>query len=749
MNRLAIVGHSVQRIDAKSKTTGKAVYANDLHFHDMIFGKVLRSPYPRAKILKIDISRAAPTAGVTVLTHRDIPGKNAMGPMIADQPILAGAEVNFYGEAVALAGAQTEAAAEEILDLIQVEYEPLEAVFDPMAAQNEGAPVIHAGGNLADYIKIRKGNIVKGFAESDIIVEGEYRTQRVEHAYLEPEAAVAKMEGDGNITVWAGTQHTHFDRRAIASMLGLSQNRVRIIQTVTGGAFGGKIWSLCPCYAALLAFKTGQPAKVVYARDESILTTTKRHPYIIHYKTGANRDGRIKAIEVTMTSDTGPYMVVGKGVLARSVIQAAGPYDIPHVKIDGYVVYTNNPNCGAMRGYGGPQVALAHERQMDELARQLNMDSIELREKNILRVGSSTATGQILEDSVGMPEVLKTVRAVVDSIKSQTSAGTPGKMRGVGVGLAYHGIGSTRGGSQGTAYVNLLMDGSATVICGSVDIGQGSDTIFAQIAAEELGVPLENIRVMTTDSDMTPDCESTSGSRVTYISGKAVQLAARNVKATLFKKASIHLNVPLEKMVLKNGMVFVDGNPENKISVAHILKENYMQGISGVGDFIPRTTSLDPECGLGSPCGTYAYAGGVAGVEVDTETGKITVDKLVNIVDVGKAIHPQSVEGQIHGGTSMGIGYALLEEIKIAAGVITNPNFIDYKIPTSMDAGVLSARIVEAEEPIGPFSAKGFSEVTVTPVAAAILNAIRDAVGLKITDLPASQERILEMLKCK
>ncbi|MEW6674285.1 MAG: xanthine dehydrogenase family protein molybdopterin-binding subunit [Thermodesulfobacteriota bacterium] len=749
MKNLAVIGRSVPRVDAKSKTTGEAVYASDLRFSHMIFGKVLRCPYPRAKILKIDTRRAAAKTGITVLTCRDIPGKSTMGPMIADQPILADAEVNLYGEAVALAGASTEAAAEEALDLIRVAYEPVEAVFDPIAAQNEGAPVIHAGGNLADQFKIRKGDVLKGFAESDIVIEGEYRTQRVEHAYLEPEAAVARMEADGNITVWAGTQHTHFDRRAIAAMLGLSQNRVRVIQTVTGGAFGGKIWSLCPCYAALLAFKTGRPAKVVYTREESIRTTTKRHPYVIRYKTGATREGRLKAIEVKLTSDTGPYMVVGKGVLARSVIQAAGPYDIPHVKIDGYVVYTNNPNGGAMRGYGGPQVALAHERQMDELARRLGMDPIEIREKNILRIGSATATGQLLEHSVGMPAVLATAREVVDSIRAEKPTEIPGKKRGVGIGLAFHGIGSTRGGSQGTAYVNLLMDGSATVICGSVDIGQGSDTIFAQIAAEELGVSPDKIRVMTSDSDMTPDCESTSGSRVTYISGKAVQLASQKAKAALFEKASAQLDAPPEMLALRNGVVFVEGHPEIQVSVSQVLKANYMQGISGAGDFIPRTVSLDPECGLGSPCGTYAYAGGVAEVEVDTETGKITVDKLVNIVDVGKAIHPQNVEGQIHGGISMGIGYALLEEIKTEAGVISNADLIDYKIPTSLDAGVLSARIVEEEEPSGPFAAKGFSEVTVTPVAAAILNAVRDAVGLRLTELPAGQERILEMLKSK
>jgi len=747
MNDLAVVGRSVGRIDAGGKVAGQAVYASDLSFRNMIFGKVLRCPHPRARILRIDTSEAESESVTTVLTHRDIPGRNAIGPMIADQPLLAGEEVNFHGEAVALIGASSEEAAEAARDRIRVDYQVLAAVLDPLAAQQEDAPVIHAGGNLADCARIRKGDVEKGFTQSDIIVETLYRTQRVEHAYLEPEAAVAKKEADGSITVWACTQHTHFDRRAVAAMLGISQNRVRIVQTTTGGAFGGKIWSLCPCYAALLAFKTGRPAKVVYCRDESILATTKRHPYIIRYKSGATRDGRLKAVEVQLTSDTGPYLVVGKGVLARSVIQAAGPYDIPNVNIEGCVVYTNNPSGGAMRGYGGPQVALAHERQMDELARRLNIDPIELRAKNILRSGSHTATGQLLEHSVGMPAVLAATRETVAALRRPQLPASPQRRRGIGIGLAFHGIGSTRGGSQGSATVRLLPDGSATVICGSVDIGQGSDTVLAQIAAEELGLALEKVRVLTNDSDATPDCESTSGSRVTYISGKAVQIAAQNARAALIEKAADYMDAPPELLTLRNGMVAVSGSPAGEISVAQVLKANYMQGITGWGEFIPRTVSLDPECGLGSPCGTYAFAAAVAQVEVDLETGKIKLEKTYNIVDVGKAINPQSAEGQIEGGGAMAIGYALLEEIKTQAGVIANANFIDYKIPTSLDVGTLTAHIVEAAEPSGPFGAKGFSEVTVTPVAAAILNAIRQAVGLRLAELPVNPERVLAGLR--
>ena len=747
MKNRGVIGGNVVRVDAPGKVTGKATYANDLHFSNMIFGKILRSNTPRARLKRIDTSKVINLPGIIILTAKDIPGRNAAGPIIADQPILADKEINYVGEAVVLVGADSEESAEEALDMIKIEYEPLEAVLDPIEAMEEGAPEIHEGGNVASHVKIRKGDVESGFRESDIIIEGVYRTQRVEHAYLEPEAAVAKVEADGRITVWTCTQHTHYDRRTIAGMLGISQNRVRIVQTVTGGGFGGKIWNLCQCYAALLAFKTGRPAKVIYARDESILTTTKRHPYIIEYKTGATKEGKVVAAEVKIISDTGAYMVVGKGVLARSVIQASGPYSIPNVKVDGFVVYTNNPICGAMRGYGGPQVQVAHESQMDELAKRLKMDPIELRSINALEVGCTTATGQLLEHSVGIKKVLSQAKQVVEAIKKQSHRDVPFKKRGIGVGLGWHGIGSTRGGSQSTAFVNLLPDGSASVICGSVDVGQGSDTIMAQIAAEALGVSMEKIRVITTDTDVTPDCESSSASRVTYISGKAVQLAAKKAKEVLFKKVSEHLDANPEELCLRDGIIYAEQHPERRITVANALRMYSMQGVSAVGSFVPETIPLDTETGQGSPCATYAFAGSVAEVEVDARTGLVEVLKLVSIVDVGKAINPLSVEGQIEGGASMGIGYALMEEIKTQEGVTKNTSFSDYVIPTAMDIRDMESIIIEESEPTGPHGAKGFSEVAVTPIAGAILNGIRNAIGIRIAEIPATPEKVLSVIR--
>ncbi|UCG66735.1 MAG: xanthine dehydrogenase family protein [Deltaproteobacteria bacterium] len=740
MRQVEVVGRNVARIDAQSKVAGKAIYANDLNFNNMIYGKVLRSPLPRARIKGIDISEVKNLPGITILMGKDIPGRNAVGVMIADQPVLADEEVKYVGEGVVLVGGNSEQAAEDAIELIKVDYEPLEPILDPLEATAKDAPTIHEGGNVAAHAKIRKGNVEKGFEAADVIVEEAYKTTWVEHAYMEPETAVAKMETDGRITVWACTQHTHYDRRAISAVLGISQNRVRIVQTVTGGGFGGKIWSLCQYYSALLAFKTGRPSKVLYTRDESILATTKRHPYTIEYKTGATKEGKLVAVEVKIISDTGPYMVAGSSVLARSVIQASGPYNIPNVKIDGLAVYTNNPVCGAMRGYGGPQVAVAHESQMDKLARRLEIDPIQLRLKNSLDVGSTTATGQRLEHSVGIHKVLLEAKKVVESLKKQPHRGRFFKKRGIGVGVGFHGIGSTRGGSQSTAFVNLLPDGSATVICGSVDIGQGSDTIMAQIAAEELGVSVEKVRVTTTDTDMTPDCESTSGSRVTYISGKAVQLAAQKTKDILFQKASGHLDVDPEELFLQDGTIYVRENPQKKIDVWQSMKLNNMQGVSAVASFLPDTVALDPETGHGSPCATYAFAGCVAEVQVDSATGQVEVLKLVSIADVGKAINPVSVEGQIEGGASMGIGYALMEEIKTQEGATKNTSFTDYVMPTAMDIQDMESIIIEESEPTGPYGAKGFSEVAVTPIAGAILNAIRNAICVQIAEVPATPE---------
>jgi CO/xanthine dehydrogenase Mo-binding subunit len=747
MGNHAIVGKSIARIDALGKVTGAAKYADDLKFENMLHAKALRSPFPRAKIKDIDLSHVRRVPGIVILTAEDVPGENSVGAMIKDQPILAQKEVNFVGEPILLIGADSVEAAEQAMELIHVQYDPLDPVFDPIIAMQEDAPQIHRDGNLASHLKLRKGDVSKGFETADVIVEGAYRTQRVDHAYLEPEAAVARPEGDGRITVWTCTQYTHYDRKEIARMLGISQNRVRIIQTVTGGAFGGKMGNpYCQCFAALLAYKTGRPAKAVYTREESLVTSSKRHPYSVEYKTGATKGGKLVACEVKMISDTGAYMHVGKGVLLRSLVQAAGPYVVPNVKVDGYLVYTNNPIGGGMRGYGGPQVGFAHELQMDELARLLGMDPIKLRLLNALEVGSETATGQLLEQSVGMKRVLLEVQKVSESITKKRQNTGSSRRSGIGIAAGWHGIGSTRGAFEAVAVLNLIADGSATVICGSVDIGQGSDTVMAQIAAQELGVPVEKIRVVTTDSDTTPDCETTSASRVTYYSGNAVRLAARKVKQMMFQRVSEQLGVEPGELVLKDGTIFAEKSPDMKIPLADALKSHSMQGVSAVGTFFPRTVPLDTETSQGSPYATYTYAGSVAHVEVDDKTGEVDLLKLVSIVDVGKAINPVSVEGQIEGGAVMGIGYALMEEIKTDRGLTLNPNFTDYLVPGQMDIWGLETKIVEENESSGPFGAKGFSEVAVTQIAAAVLNAVNNAVGIRMTEIPATQEKVLNAI---
>jgi len=749
MNTHKVIGKNVKRIDAVGKVTGKSKYANDLKFDHMIYGKCIRSPHPHAKIKNIDISNVKTIPGVVaVLTAKDVPGKNRTGAIIKDQPILVEDKVRMVGDPVVLVGAESEEIAEKAADMVHIEYERLEPVIDIIKAVQDDSPKVHEGDNVAFHTKIRKGDVEEGFKKADIIIEGVYKTQRVEHAYLEPEAALAKMEPNGDITIWTCTQYTHHDRKEIAEMLGLSINKVRIIQTVTGGGFGGKYANLIPqALAALLAFCTKRPAKVVYTRDESISTTIKRHPFVIEYKTGATKEGKLLATEVKIIGDTGAYMIVGAGVLRRAAIHATGPYFVPNVKIDAYTVYTNNSPSGAMRGYGVPQVAFACEMQMDKLAKKLNMDPVEIRLKNALDKGGTTATGQVLKQSIGIKRCLRKAEKFIKKIKEEKKILPHYKKRGVGIAASWHGIGSTRRSSQSIAFVKLLADGSADVICGSVDIGQGSDTIFAQIAAEELGIPIEKVRVITTDTAVIPDCECTSASRVTYISGRAVEFAAKEVKRILFERLSEDLGEKPENLCLEDGYVYAKNNPEKKLAIGKALKEHAMQGVSTVGYFSPQTVSLDPETGQGIPHGTYAFVANVAEVEVDTQTGKVEVIKLLGINDVGKAINPLSVEGQIEGGLSMGIGYALTEEIKTDDGKIINSTFVDYRIPTATDIQKLLSEIVEETEPTGPYGAKGVGEPATNATAAAILNAIYDATGVRITELPATPEKVFKTLK--
>jgi len=753
---MSVVGKRVKRVDVLEKVTGKALFADDLRFEDMLYAKVLRSPLPHARIRRVDTSLAEALRGVrAVLTARDIPGESTIGILgdpFRDQPVLADEKVRFVGDPIAIVAADSPKIAEEASKLIQVEYEELKPVFDPVEAMREDAPRVHEGGNIAGHRKIRRGDVEEGFAQADVIIEGTYKTPFQEHAHLEPEAGVARVDEKGNVTVWACTQFPSNVREEIARCLGLSLNKVRVIQTVTGGGFGAKLDISVHCHIALLALKTGRPVKLVYTRPESIMTSTKRHPFIIKYKTGATREGKLLVVEIEIIGDTGAYASYGPAVLTRAAVHATGPYNVPNVKIDAYTVYTNNPICGAMRGFGVPQIAIAHETQMDNLAEKLGMDPIEIRLKNAFDLGSRTATGQLLAHSVGIKKTLQEAQKIAkewrrDLLRKEE----PTKRRGVGVGVMWYGIGNTGRPNPSGAFVELLDDGGVVVLSGCAEIGQGSDTILAQIAAEELGTDVENVKVVTADTGVTPWCRATSASGQTYISGNAVRLAAINARQTLFQQVAADFGVERGELYLDKGVIWVkDSGQKNLITEA--IKKCRSLGILtlGSGWFNPDTTPLDPETGTGNPYATYSFATHLAEVEVDVETGETRVLKLAAYNDVGKAINPIGVEAQVEGGLSMGLGCALMEELIVEKGVIKTPTLAQYLIPTSLDMPEdMSVNIIEESEPSGPFGAKGVGEPASIPTAPAILNAIYDAVGARITTLPATSEKVLEAIKGK
>ena len=741
---LKIIGKPVPRTDAWSKVLGQARYADDLSFPGLLYGKVLRSAHPHARICSLDVSRARRYPGVVaVITALDIPGENSMGPIIKDQPVLCGDRVRYAGDAVAIVAGETERAAEEALAEIEVDYEVLSAVMDPLKALEPGAPQVHSGGNIGTHVKIRRGDVDKGFREAAVLLERRFVTARVEHAYLEPEVALVAVDSEANVTVWSSTQYPHHDREEVSRVLGLPQSRVRVHQMMTGGGFGGKLNPHAQCYAALVAWKTGRPAKVHYHRDESLIASHKCHPYVIDMKLGASKEGRLLAIEATLVGNTGAYLFQGRAVITKSATHVAGPYYVPNINADAYAVFTNTVPCGAMRGYGVPQVAFALESMIDELADHLGIEPIELRMRNALDTTLPNTTGQIMRASVPIKTMLGKAKSAADSMRPLLKQAPEGKLRGLGVGCSARGIGSIRKASRSTAVVNLHPDGSATVACGHVDLGQGSNTMMAQVAAEELGADVDRVRVITNDTAIAPDCESTSASRVTYLSGNAVRLAAAKVRRRVLGLAGHEFGCRPDDLQLMNGAVVFR---EQGLALADLFSRHTLHTVTEVAEFIAETTPPDPETGQGRPAGTYNFNVHVALVEVDEGTGQIKILRYVALTDVGRMINPLAVHGQVHGGVMMGLGSALMEEVKIERGVV-NASFATYLIPTTFDVPLnLLVDVIEEPEPTGPFGAKGFAEGSLDPVGATIANAVSNAIGIRVIRLPMTSERIHDLL---
>jgi CO/xanthine dehydrogenase Mo-binding subunit len=738
------VGIEIPKVDVLEKALGEARYGADLPSREPLHLKVLRSPKPHAKIVRIEMGEALRIPGVErIFTAKDIPGKNLVGTIHKDQPILASDRVRYIGDPVALIVGKTEEVAEETAKKLVVVYEDLPSIHRPEEALQAHASRIHEKGNLLLEFQVIKGDVQRGFKEAEVIIEETYTTTWVDHAYMEPDAGISYMDEEGRITVVCSTQNVHYDQREVASVLNLPLDRVRIIQCATGGGFGGRLDITIQCLMALAVFHLKKPVRIVYSREEVFQVTSKRHPLKIRYKSGAKKDGILTAVDVEILGDTGAYASYGSTVAIRSAVHATGPYQVPNVKVRSRMAYTNNSWSGAMRGFGVPQMAFAHESQMDLLAQALKMDPIEIRLKNCLCVGSETATGQTLMASVGIGETLKKVKEWRDrSNISRNNFKKPFIKKGIGVGSMWYGIGNTGIANPSTAQMEIDPDGEVRLFTGVADIGQGSDTILLQIASEALGVPLKEIRLIRADTAMTTDAGATSASRQTYISGNAILNAIKNLKHVAIKEASQFLNIDEKDLLFEDGKVKSRTCLTTSIPIKEIAKSNG-KILRGEGNFDPETTRLDPETGQGAPYATYAFATHLAEVEVDTETGKVKVNRVIASHDVGKAIHPKNVIGQIMGGVAMGTGFALMEEFVPRE----TTSFDNYLIPTSKDVPEVIPMIVEEEEPTGPLGAKGVGEPALIPSAPAILNAIADAIGQRIFHLPANLERVLETVQ--
>jgi len=757
MDNLKIIGKPITRVDIMGKVTGKAIYTTDLKFPGMLFGKVLRSPYPHAKVLNIDTSRAARLLGVKgVVIGKDF--EFTYGNSIQDQPYYCWDEVRYIGDPVAGVAAIDEDTAEEALSLIMVDYEELPAVTDVLKAMEPNSPLVHenminywrapgiypiAGTNICNHVKIRRGDIDEGFKKADYVFEDLFRTPAVQHCHLEPHVSIAMVDPSGKITIWTSNQFPYTARRELMNSLKIPANKIRIIVPEVGGAFGGKFWAKTEALSAALALKLkkGRPVKVSLTRQEEFTATSGvRHQSIIKLKTGVKRDGRLIARKAELIYDTGAYATLGPAVSKYGALVSAGPYEIPNVWTDSYSVYTNKMISTAFRSLGTSQPIWAIENHMDIIADELGIDPIEFRLRNVLKDGSMTATGQQL-DNVG-------VRECIMKVKQALEYGSTNKNnRGKGIALTQH---LAIHPASSAAMVKINEDGTVNILTSSVDLGQGFKTIISQIAAEILGMRVEDFKVSLPDTDVTP-YEDGASSRTTFSMGNAVRLAAMDARQQLLNVASEKMEANPEDLEINDGFIRVRGSPNKKISIQE-LPLGYREGkpIIGRGAYNEKNIPMDPATGQSSnPVSFWMFAAHGAEVEIDRETGKVKVLKVVSAHDVGKAINPINCEQQIEGAIGMGIGISLMEEIKSENGKTINPNFVDYKMPTAMDMPEMIPILVEIPENKGPFYARGLGEPAVAPTPPAVSNAIYDAVGVRIKELPITPDKVLKALREK
>jgi selenium-dependent xanthine dehydrogenase len=746
---LKVIGKPLPRPDAVEKVTGEAKYTDDYSFPDMLWGATLRAKFPHANILSIDTSKAQALPGVrAVLTHRDVPGSKNHGLIYNDWPVLCYDKVRYQGDAVAIVAADTREIAERALDLIEVEYEPLPVVDNPVDALKPETTLVNDGtghGNLLKHIHVEKGDVEQGFAEADVIVENEYRSPFYEQAFLEPECSIARPLEDDRIEVIVGSQIPYEDRRQIAAALNVDEYKIRVRGALIGGGFGGKEDIAAQIHVALLAHRTGRPVKMLYSRHESLVFHPKRHATLIRVKTGAKRDGTVVASQATIYGDSGAYASLGDKVMTRAATHAAGPYNIPNVKIDCYAMYTNNPPAGAFRGFGVTQSAFAVESNMDELAHTLGVDPFELRRKNALTLGSTTSTGQVVRESAGLLECIRKVEEEVkkaaDNRPQTAVGGRSSVVHSWGFAAAYKNTGLGGGAAdKSAAEVEVFEDGTAEVRTSAAEIGQGLPTVLAMVTAEELGLPYERVRVLLSDTDLTPDGGPTTASRQTFVTGNAARLAAKGMREILAETASEYLDAAPEQLTFRDGYISQNGHrlPFEEI-VKRAREEN--RPTRYLHEYLaPTTKPLGVE---GDMHFGFSYAAQAALVQVDTDTGEVHVLKIVTATDIGRALNPLALQGQVEGGIMMCLGNALTEEYIVEHGKVWTDLLAKYKMPSIKHTPEIVSFLVEDEISSGPYGAKGVGEISSIPTTPAITNAIYNAVGVRIKRLPVDQDALL------
>ncbi|MBA3872538.1 MAG: molybdopterin-dependent oxidoreductase [Anaerolineae bacterium] len=751
-----VISRSVPPIEVTEKVTGEAKYTDDYTFPDMLFARTLRSPHPHAKILSIHTEKAKALSGVrAVLTHEDVPGENLHGLVYRDWPVLCADVVRYTGDAVAIVAADTEEIADEALMLIEVAYELLPVVGDPEYAHTAEAPVLHPNhptGNLLKHIKVRHGDVEQGFADADVIVEHEYRTPTTEHAFLEPECAIGVPKGytdHKKLTVYVGSQIPYQDRDQIGLALGIPSEQVRVIGTLIGGGFGGKEDIAGQIHVSLLATVTGKPVKMLYTRQESLIFHPKRHATIIRIKTGATKDGKLIAVQAELYGDGGAYASLSDKVMTRATTHATGPYEVPNAKIDCYAMYTNNVPSGAFRGFGVTQSAFAVEQNMDMLAEKLNIDPIEFRRMNAQKVGVTTATGQLLRESVGLLETIDDVQK--DMVAKSNGHGfrwswrEGNKAYAWGIACAYKNTGLGGGApDKSEAEVEAFEDGTIEVRTAAADMGQGIAHVVAQCAAEEMHIAYEKVKVLLCDTDLTPNGGPTTASRQTFMTGNAARLAAVALREAITRSAAEMLDVPPEKIYYEEGLLRSNGHSVPMGDVVTWMKQSGLSPKTRHEYWGPKTQPL----GTGGDMHfAFSYATQAALVEVDMDTGEVKVHKILSSTDIGRAINPLMLQGQIEGGIIMAMGNCLTEAFILEDGVPWTRLLSRYKMPSIKHTPEIISHLVEHRSSEGPYGAKGVGEIPSINTTPAICNAIYNATGVRIFKIPVDQDSLLLAMK--